>query len=59
LVNGIAYTGSTNGYIYALDASTGEQKRAFDIGEKLATTPVIADGRIYLGTQSGHLYIIE
>ncbi len=59
LANGIAYTGSTDGYVYALDVSTGEKRWDVNIGEKLTSTPVIADGRIYMGTPSGRLYMIE
>jgi|GEM_PF-2359405 len=54
-----AYTSSADGYIYALDASTGDIKWSLYIGENITASPVIADGNLYIGTSSGNLYIIE
>ena len=53
VVGGIVYVGSQNGFLYALDASTGKLFWRFNTGESLLASPVVADGVVYIGNIRG------
>lgn len=50
VVDGVVYVGSTNGKLYALDASTGVQLWATLIGKGIFdSSPTVVDGVVYVG----------
>lgn len=49
LVNGVLYAGSLDGYFYAFDAATGEERWRFDTGGSDAPHPTVADGLVFVG----------
>ena len=53
VVNGILYEASQNGYLYALDAYTGTCYWRFDTGKSMISSPVFADGVVYMSTLYG------
>ncbi len=59
LADGVIYfgtSGSTGGYLYAIDAETGQQVcRSAPIGA-IEVNPVVVDGVVYALTTSGQLY---
>jgi outer membrane protein assembly factor BamB len=46
--NGVLYVGSTDGFLRALDASTGEELVALEVGSP-QSQPAIASGRVFVG----------
>jgi outer membrane protein assembly factor BamB len=46
--NGVLYVGSTDGFLRALDASTGEELLAIELGSR-QSQPAIASGRVFVG----------
>ncbi|HKE14118.1 MAG TPA: PQQ-binding-like beta-propeller repeat protein, partial [Kofleriaceae bacterium] len=50
--NGVLYVGSTDGFLRALDASTGSELVAMELGSP-QSQPAIANGRVLVGSGSG------
>ena len=48
-----------NGALLAFDAATGEQRWRFDTEGPIRTAPAVEAGRIALGSQDGHLYLLD
>ena len=60
----ILYVGSSDGSLYALDADTGRRRWSFNtvLGDpilrdrhELNSSPALADGGVYIGSEDGHL----
>jgi outer membrane protein assembly factor BamB len=49
--NGVLYVGSTDGLLRALDASTGAELAAIELGSPMSQ-PAIANGRVVVGAGS-------
>ncbi len=49
--NGVLYVGSTDGFLRALDASTGAELLAIELGSP-QSQPAIANGRVFVGAGS-------
>ena len=56
--NGVVYVGTSNGYLYALNAQTGETLQQFEVGGGISSFPAVMDGVVYFGSSDGHLYAI-
>ena len=56
---GLVYTISHDGTLYCLDALTGEEYSQKRLGSPAWGAPLIADGRIYVGTGRRLLYILK
>jgi len=50
------YFGSYDDYVYALNAGTGEEKWKYETGDKVYSSPAVADGIVYVGSSAGHVY---
>ncbi|MDI6722051.1 MAG: PQQ-binding-like beta-propeller repeat protein [Candidatus Aenigmarchaeota archaeon] len=48
--DGIVYFSSLDSHIYAVDAKTGEMKWKFKTGAPTMSTPIVHDGKIYVGS---------
>ena len=61
VVNGVAYIGSDDGNLYALNASTGERLWSFSTGsvQPILDAPAVADGVVYIGSYDGILYAVN
>jgi len=59
VVDGTVYTGSRDGYIYALEADSGEQQWRFDTESDVRSSPAVVDGTLYVGTQAGTVYAVD
>ena len=59
VVDGIVYVGSRDGYIYALDAVTGEKIWAFKTESWVESSPVVVGGVVYCGSNDGTLYALD
>lgn len=47
------------GYIYCLDARTGKQHWVYDALADVWGSPMIADGKVYFGTEEGDVLVFE
>jgi outer membrane protein assembly factor BamB len=56
---GIAFVGSANGTLYAVDAATGREKWRFKTGGRIRSTPKAHQKRIYFGSWDHHLYALD
>ncbi len=60
LVNGVAYVGAWDGYIYAFDANTGAYKWSYDTGKiGFMSTPAVVNGKLYTGADDGKVYCLN
>lgn len=58
IVNGVAYVGSLDGWLYALEVNTGRRLWRFPAEAGVTGAPAVADGRIYFGTEGGEVYCV-
>ena len=61
IFDGIAYFGTDNGSLHALDLQTNEEIWIFESGRSVTfdTAPSIADGVIYAGSGDGFMYAVD
>jgi len=59
VVNGVAYVGSTDGNLYAIDAGTGTLKWKFETKSWEVSSPAVASGVVYFVSYDGHLYALD
>ena len=60
LADGILYFGAMDGYVYAVDASTGKEVWKFKTNDGICeSTPAVADGVLYVGSFDHNLYAID
>ena len=57
VVNGKVYIGSHDGYIYCLDATTGEVVWKYEIGNYVSSFPAVVNGKVYIGYDA--LYCLD
>jgi len=58
-VNGVAYFGSSDKYIYAVNAATGAKIWIFQTGFAQWSTPAVVNGMLYTGADDGNIYCIN
>ena len=61
LYRGLFYLLHHNGRIVAYDSATGHavSKKRFSKGGVFTGSPVAANGKLYLPTEEGHMYVLE
>jgi outer membrane protein assembly factor BamB len=59
VVAGIAYLGSADGNLYALDVDTGAEQWRFQGDSAMESTPTVADGTVYITSDNGTFYAID
>ncbi|HUS81144.1 MAG TPA: PQQ-binding-like beta-propeller repeat protein [Armatimonadota bacterium] len=56
---GMIYFGSSGDHqVHALDAATGRERWSFFTGGPVRFAPYVADGKVYVGSDDGHLYCL-
>jgi outer membrane protein assembly factor BamB len=55
----IAYVGSTDGYLYALDAWNGDLIWKYKTGDLIESSPAVANGKVYTGGDDGYVYCLD
>lgn len=58
IVNGVAYVGSLDGWLYALEVSTGRRLWRFPAEAGITGSPAVAENRIYFATEAGEVYCV-
>jgi ankyrin repeat protein/outer membrane protein assembly factor BamB len=53
------FVGSSDGYLYALDLSTGALRWKFETGAEVVSSPAVAGGTVYVGSHDHHLYAVD
>jgi outer membrane protein assembly factor BamB len=56
---GIVYASDLSGFLYALDARTGEHFWTHDLLAAVWGSPFVADGRVYLGDEDGDVEVLK
>src|SRR5690606_31744491 len=63
---GVAYLGALDGYLYAVEAATGQLKWKFEADKPVLSSPAVAGNLVYFGsglnvedTDGGHLFAVE
>lgn len=59
IANGVIYFGSYDGYLYALDLNTGQEKWRYKTGDGIGSSPSISDGVIFFGSGDGYFYALD
>ena len=59
VVNGVAYLGSLNGAVYALNAATGATRWVFHTVGGVASSPAVVGGVVYAGSDSDRMYALS
>ena len=54
--DGILYTADFSGRVFALDANTGHEFWRYETNTPIWSTPLVADGKVYVGTDTGDLW---
>lgn len=55
----MVYVGSSDGYLYALDAWNGNLQWKFKTGDLIESSPAIVNGRVYTGGDDGYVYCLN
>ena len=58
VANGIAYAADLAGFLSAIDAATGKVLWKYDAFAAVWGSPLVADGKVYLGDEDGDLAIL-
>lgn len=59
VVNGVAYVGSTDGNLYAIDAGSGAVKWKFETKSWEVSSPAVVSGVVYFLSYDSHLYALD
>ena len=64
VVDGYLYAGASlyaeyGGDVYALNASTGDRIWSYPTGDFVQSSPAVADGVVYIGSDNGNIYAIN
>jgi outer membrane protein assembly factor BamB len=56
---GILYAADLSGYLYALDAKTGQHFWTYNVYAAIWGSPYVADGKVYLGDEDGDIVVLK
>lgn len=59
IADGVLYVSELAGYMQALDAKTGKKLWEHDFTEETWCSPFYVDGKVFLGTNTGSLYVFK
>jgi eukaryotic-like serine/threonine-protein kinase len=59
IVDGVVYTGSSDGFLYALDQANGEELWRYETDSSVEITPTVSGGTVYLASANGTLAAID
>ena len=56
IIGGLLFTADSAGMIYCIDAATGAEHWRHDAEGPIWVSPVVADGKMYIGNENGELF---
>ncbi len=56
--DGLLFVGDFSGYVHCLDADTGKVNWVLDTKSHIWGSTMVADGKVYVGTEDGDFYVI-
>ena len=59
VADAVAYVGSDDHQLYAVDLATGKEKWRFATGAMVRSTPAVAGGLVYFGSYDGFFYAVD
>lgn len=59
VANGLLYISDFSGFLHCLDAATGAPHWTFDMLASVWGSPLVADGKVYLGDEDGDVIVLE
>lgn len=59
IVNGIVYVGSLDGFLYALDFSSGELQWKYQASDEIKSSPTVYNGTVYFGDELGAFHALD
>jgi len=57
--DGLVYAADFSGYLHCMDAETGKQIWWADLGAEVWGSPLICDGKVYIGNGDGDVDIFK
>ncbi len=57
--DGLVFIGSADGYVYAIELRTGNQRWRFKTGAEVEAPPCVVDGLVFVGSVDGWLYALQ
>jgi outer membrane protein assembly factor BamB len=57
--NSTVYFGSSDGHVYALDATTGKLRWKFKTGDVVHSSPAVVDGTLFIGGWDTYFYALD
>ncbi len=57
--DGLLYTADLSGYVYCLNADTGEKLWTYDSFAAIWGSPLVADGKVYIGDEDGDVAVLK
>lgn len=58
IVNGLVFTADYSGFLHCLDAKTGQVHWTHDAKSHFWASPLVADGKVYIGTDDGDMLVV-
>ncbi|WP_225306791.1 outer membrane protein assembly factor BamB family protein [Haloarcula hispanica] len=59
IANGMAFVGSRDGKVYAMDVEDGSKQWEYNIGEPIESTPAVSNGSVFVGSTGGNVYSLS
>ena len=59
MIDGTIYFGAFDGFVYALDAVTGEKKWSYEAGASMLSSPAVTGGRLFIGVMDGSVHAVN
>ena len=59
LANGVVYACDYSGLFHAIDASNGRRIGYYDVFASCWSSPLVADGKVYVGDEDGEVAIFD
>jgi outer membrane protein assembly factor BamB len=59
VADGMVYFGSGDGYLYALDAATGDLRWKFKTGDVVHASPAYVNGVVFVGSWDSYFYAVD
>jgi eukaryotic-like serine/threonine-protein kinase len=59
VLDGTAYFGSNDHYLYAVNVADGAQRWKFKTDGRVTSSPAVSQGRVYFGSYDGKIYAVD